>query len=755
MKKILTILIASLLILTAFGAPVKSVSADEYAEADVEIVGTEVLNFGSSYSMELEGLSGSGTLADAAFINVYEDGTQIGSTKISGDTPFEDDDDNFNIVYDYARLDENNLNVNVQIPLNDIENNDNLFEDDTVDSFGNAGFDLEIVDFRHNDDSDSDNPYSDSDDEVEIEVSYLGDVLGTEWVEEGDSVNFGNNDFDGLVKIELGSDAIKDDEPDSESDTPYVDSDSMTIWSPDSGIEVFEYEITGGGSDSDQGSDSDSDQDSVEKTQIVDNYLMFPDETLTIEGDNTYTITTTDPGLGTDQVYLQVSKNGEVIDDSISLQAYGSEKTISDGVINLALGAINAERGGYNINVFAPSQYSPQYPERESNVLMEPTLDSHEAIIGQPVQVRVGNIENTGSGDAYNLQITGPVPDGFNLEGNNVMGPVNLGSGNTHSDHTYFLIPNSAGQYEFGDVEASWSDDVESRSRTFEFQKPTLTVYGEPTLNAEAQMSVDGEELDTPSVLPGDEVTLNLNLRNVGGGPATEVGVSLNGKSRTVKSINAGGSDEVSFNYTAGEPGVKTIEASIGYKDAIGESSYSLDKSISLIVEEPPKPDLKIDTAFRGPDSNKTIDKLKVGEPYVYEVKITNNGKAKAENVVTRFNNLTKVVGTIEVNSTESTTYQYVPETEGSYNMTTDVHYEIEHSYGEGPTVLNSKNSVSVSNPPMDLDPRNLVIVLLFALAIISAAYYYKKSSDLQKDETRREDMTKEGGLPDHEKERK
>lgn len=724
-----------MLLSTAFAGLAKSASGDDFSKETISFSKSEHLEFGN-YRVELVGLT-----EDQASIEVYEDDNLLEPYVIDVDDSYTEND-NFNLVYVYSEPQEEAVYLKLRIPLEEEDYNDNLFEDN---SESTNGYEFEIMGFRHNDDSDDENPYSDGDDEVEIKVTYLGDELGTKWIEEGDSEDFGNDQFSDLVKISIDDDAIEDDEPDDTVDTPYVVANSLDAYFPKP--DFNSYEVIGDGSGSDSGSDGE------DQTSLLEDYLMFSGESIELSNGDSYTISTTSPGLRSDQVYLQVEKNGEVIEDSIGLSEYTSSRE-SVGSLELAIGAIDTQRESYYLNVWAPSDYSiSQEPDREAGVSMNPTLGNNEAIVGQQVEVQIQGIESIGSADAYGLKVVGPVPDGFDLNGNNVMGPVDLASGNVISEHTYFLQPNSPGEYEIGDVEVTYSDDVKERSNSFSFQNSTLTVYGEPDLSAGVQVMKDGVSSEDVEVLPNGNVTLNYEIRNVGEGPARNVEVTLNGDSKVVDEIGAGESAEVSFDYVAGSAGAKTLDSVISFDNALGEGSDSFDKPVPLVVAEPPKPDLKIESmVVPNADSSNPMGSIDANEPVVYRVKISNEGAAEAQDVRVDFRNLTKSIGDVGVNKTKDADFQYVFEQQEETQLSSNITYTFENAVDQERSNLNVSKTMTVQNSPIDFNPQTMLITLIIALAIIAAAYYYNKSSALEEEKGRRKDMSNEGGLPDHKK---
>ena len=295
--------------------------------------------------------------------------------------------------------------------------------------------------------------------------------------------------------------------------------------------------------------------------------------------------------------------NGSVVSKRVNLPI-GSGPVEVEGV-PLMLSAYRAdpEHGRVLLGVFAPPGSTVHKPPEPANVSVSISAVPTELMVGGEVAVYI-NVANNGSGEARNLAIAAPVPNGFELVGKET--GWSIGDLEPYSKIpaiVYVLRPTSPGEFTISGVVATYYDENGNKVQVKSTPDIHVKVYGVPDLQVTILGSNStfggkwGNYVHAENMSP---VLILINVSAMGTDarfeyitdaelhisyPRGVVGPALIG----LGNLSAGRNIEKAVQIRALETGRFPIRASLTYRDPLG-GEHELDLGTVLVIDTvPPK----------------------------------------------------------------------------------------------------------------------------------------------------------------------
>lgn len=333
--------------------------------------------------------------------------------------------------------------------------------------------------------------------------------------------------------------------------------------------------------------------------QVFRDYL-YPGESLQLTTDNgTFSIGL--KSLEALSANILVSTENESLDTTLYINS-GLLRIDSLPVL-LSLEEIDTDHERALISVYAPLGSEVSKPERPADVKVSAVASPKELLLGDNVVISI-NVENDGRGEARDLVVAAPVPQGFELV--SAIKGWSIGDLPAFSKVpalVYVLKPTSVGEFSISGITATYYNESGQKVEISAEPITGIRVYSTPKLEVSilGSNSTFGGNLGTYVHAENNSpVLLVVNVSALGGNPEFEFakGVSLHlqypdgvvGPALIgLGDISAGQNIEKALQIRVLQTGRFPIRASLTYKDPLG-NEHELDLGTVLVVDTvPPK----------------------------------------------------------------------------------------------------------------------------------------------------------------------
>jgi len=342
-----------------------------------------------------------------------------------------------------------------------------------------------------------------------------------------------------------------------------------------------------------------------------------------------------------------------VIPDVIKVRAYRGTETV--GTYTLSVGDIPKAVDGtpfmlavqktdpdYKraiIKIYGPIEAEVTPILRPAKVVANITAVPTKVLLGQDIVLSIG-VENLGRGDAYQLNVAAPIPNGFELISMTKSWEIkNLPAFTRLPMLVYVLRPTTVGKFDIGKVIVTYYDDqsLETGKIKTIYSAPLtgIIVYNTPKLTV-AGSAYNGTWSNYIATKVNETVKLKLTVSAAKGNPGyefiknatlyLELPKGISGPS-TVKvgDIKAGESKTVTLDLKVTKEALLNVKAVLTYQDPLGNVHQLSTGNLVSINSIPPEVVVKEVKVWPKPSElpaylNKTLSSMDNPRPLAEEV---------------------------------------------------------------------------------------------------------------------------------------
>jgi len=374
-----------------------------------------------------------------------------------------------------------------------------------------------------------------------------------------------------------------------------------------------------------------------EETVLVYNGLLYTGEKLpVIVNSTTYyvSILSVTP-IG---VRAEVFKGNQSL-GSLILGVGDVPKLVPGTPLKLSVQNVDPSHSRATIMVYAPMGTKVKPILRPANLLVNISAMPKEIMINDNLVVTI-NVRNLGRGDAYDVNVAAPIPDGFELISMTKTWTLKSFPAFTSMPALiYVLKPTRVGEFEIGRAVVTFYDDksLETGQKRMVYSPPLkgIKVYAIPTINVNA-LAYNGTWSNYVSAKVNDTVKLKFTISAAKGNPDYEfvtnatlilsLPPSVDGPSKVnVGTVRAGDAKTVQVNLKVLKENLTNVRATLVYLDPLGGKHILQLGSLVTINSIPPKVVVKKVEVWPTPDQlpgyvNKTLSEMKNPKPLASEL---------------------------------------------------------------------------------------------------------------------------------------
>lgn len=314
---------------------------------------------------------------------------------------------------------------------------------------------------------------------------------------------------------------------------------------------------------------------------LIHEGLLYKGESLTVKYNNTnygiklVSVSSTKVGV---EVWKAKEKLGEY------LLSVGQSKTITGTPVKFTVTTAEPSYNRAKIQVYGPEDVQVSPPTREAEI--KATIDAlpKKLLIGDYLVVAI-NVQNSGRGDAYDINVAAPIPDGFELVSSTKSWNIkSLPAFSNMPALVYVLKPTRVGSYDIGKAVVTYYDDKSLLSGKEKSASSGalggITVYGIPQLEVGA-LAYNGTWAKYVTASKGDSIKMKLSIKASGSDPEYEfvnnvtlhlnIGDSLDGPTEIkFGTLKAKDSKNIVADFTVLGENLTNVEGFLTYVDPIG-----------------------------------------------------------------------------------------------------------------------------------------------------------------------------------------
>lgn len=339
-----------------------------------------------------------------------------------------------------------------------------------------------------------------------------------------------------------------------------------------------------GGSSSSSGSGTSTTQTLI---SLYDG-LLYTNEKLTITQNKTKYELQLVSAVST-KASIKVYKDGKALDTYII--SIGAIKDIPNTPLKVLISKSEPQYGRVSLTVYGPEDAKATPILRPATIVASIDTVPKTVMVGQDMVIIV-TVENKGKGDAYDVNVAAPVPNGFKL-----VSSVKSWTFKSFPAFTkmpaliYVLQPTKVGKFDIGRVMVTYYDDqsLETGKQKTIYSQPLsgIIVYGLPEIKVSAVASNGTHEGNYVHTEAGKKVLLKFNVSASEGDPNYEFiknatlqlvfPEGISGEAVIpVGDLKAGSSKLIQASVTVTENGTFPIGAELVYQDPLGREHRGL-----------------------------------------------------------------------------------------------------------------------------------------------------------------------------------
>ncbi|AMQ18099.1 hypothetical protein A0127_02390 [Thermococcus peptonophilus] len=331
-----------------------------------------------------------------------------------------------------------------------------------------------------------------------------------------------------------------------------------------------------------EGSSSGSETSST--TTLISLYdgLLYTNEKLTIIQNKTKYELQLVSAVST-KASIKVYKDGKVLDTYII--GIGAIKDIPGTPLKVLISKSEPQYGRVSLTVYGPEDAKATPILRPANIAASIDTVPKRVMVGQDMVIIV-TVENKGKGDAYDVNVAAPVPNGFKL-----VSSVKSWTFKSFPAFTkmpaliYVLQPTKVGKFDIGRVMVTYYDDqsLETGKQKVIYSQPLsgIIVYGLPEIEVSAVASNGTHEGNYVHTEAGKQVLLRFNVSASEGDPNYEFiknatlqlifPEGISGEAVIpIGDLKAGSSRVIQTSVNVADEGTFPIGAELVYQDPVG-----------------------------------------------------------------------------------------------------------------------------------------------------------------------------------------
>ena len=321
------------------------------------------------------------------------------------------------------------------------------------------------------------------------------------------------------------------------------------------------------------------------------------------------------------------------------LLSIGQSQAISGTPLSFMITSADVKYNRVHLKLYAPKDTQVTPPVREAFISVTMNAIPKKILLNDYLVIAI-SVENNGRGDAYDLNVAAPIPNGFELVSSTQSWNIKtLPAFSKMPALIYVLKPTKVGTFEIGKAVVKYYDDeslLTGTQRTV--TSPSLkgiVVYAIPTLEVSAQ-AYNGTWSNYISAKPGDTVKLKFGVKAGGKNPAYEfitnatlhlyLGNALDGSNELhLGTIKAGEAKNIMIDVKVLKENLTNVRAVLTYLDPLG-NEHSMDLgNLVTINSMPPKVVVEKVKVWPSPEElpgyvNKTLASMKNPEPLAQEL---------------------------------------------------------------------------------------------------------------------------------------
>ncbi|GAB6102355.1 BatD family protein [Thermococcus atlanticus] len=363
--------------------------------------------------------------------------------------------------------------------------------------------------------------------------------------------------------------------------------------------------------------------------ELVYNDLLYTGESLPVDVNGTeyrIKLLSTIPNIAK----VAVIKGNETL-DTLVLETGDVPKKVKNAPIELAVQKVEVQYNRATIKVYAPQGSTAIPILRSANIKVGIDTSQKVVMLGNNLVVVI-TVQNSGKGDAYNLNVAAPIPNNFEVV--SAVKTWELKTLPAFADMPaliYVLKPTKVGEYKIGRAVVTFYDpksiDTGKKKTAVSNELSGIKVYAIPEVSVSAA-AYNGTWSDYIRTGPGKQIKIRFSVRASAGNPTFEfvknatLSIELPGNLEgpatiPLGMIKAGGNKtvEASFKVTTEDFGL--VRARLTYLDPLG-GHHELNLGNLITVNSlPPKIEVKEKVVKVYPDTkelpqfiNQTLSKM-------------------------------------------------------------------------------------------------------------------------------------------------
>ncbi|WP_457752197.1 hypothetical protein [Thermococcus sp.] len=359
---------------------------------------------------------------------------------------------------------------------------------------------------------------------------------------------------------------------------------------------------------------------------LMYNGILYSGEKLLAKYENvTYGIQIV--SVSSTKVSVKVYKGSNLV--NTYLLSIGQTQTIPGTSMSFMITSADVNYNRVHLKLYAPKDTQVTPPVREASIKVTMNAIPKKILLSDYLVVAI-SVENNGRGDAYDLNVAAPIPNGFELVSSTQSWNIKtLPAFSKMPALIYVLKPTKVGTFEIGKAVVKYYDDkslLTGTQRTvYSATLKGIVVYAIPNLAVNAQ-AYNGTWSNYVTAKPGDTVKLKFAVKADGKNPTYEfvtnatlhlyLGNSLDGSNEIkLGTIKAGESKDVMIDVKVLKENLTNVRAVLTYLDPLG-NEHSVDLGNLLTINSiPPKVVIKEVKVWPTPEElpgyvNKTLAEM-------------------------------------------------------------------------------------------------------------------------------------------------
>lgn len=373
--------------------------------------------------------------------------------------------------------------------------------------------------------------------------------------------------------------------------------------------------------------------------EMVYDNLLYTGESLPVDVNGTeyrIKLLSTIPNIAK----VAVIRGNETV-DTLVLETGDVPKKVKNAPLELAVQKVEVKYSRATVKVYAP-QGSTAIPILRSASIKVGIDTSQKAVMLGNNLVVVITVQNSGKGDAYNLNVAAPIPNNFEVV--SAVKTWELKTLPAFADMPaliYVLKPTKVGEYKIGRAVVTFYDpksiDTGKKKTAISNELSGIKVYGIPEVSVSAA-AYNGTWSDYIRTVPGKQIKIRFSIKASAGNPTFEfvknatlsIGVpgNLEGPAAIpLGTIKAGENKtvEASFKVTTEDFGL--VNARLTYLDPLGGHHEINLGNLITVNSLPPKIEVKEKVVKVYPEPkelpqfiNQTLSKMTDATPLAKEI---------------------------------------------------------------------------------------------------------------------------------------